>query len=104
VTVLGTLGAAVGAAVVATAAVPLVGVVGAAVAFGIGIAGMLLDSGLGAGVQGRFHCDDCNRESEWKVHRCGEATRPVGGISLLSNDGVNALASLAATAAGWAAS
>ena len=64
---------------------------------------MLLDSALGAGVQGRFHCDRCHLPSERRVHRCGKATRPVGGLSWLSNDGVNAVASLAATAAGWAA-
>lgn len=104
VTPLGTAGAAVGAALVAASAIPLVGWRGAGVAFGIGMGGMLLDSALGAGVQGRFHCDRCDRSSEWKVHRCGQATRLLGGSPLLSNDGVNALATFAATAAGWVAS
>lgn len=103
VTPLGTGGALVGAALVAVSALPLVGGRGAAAIFLIGMGGMLLDSALGAGVQGRFHCDRCDMPSERTVHRCGEATRPVGGLSWLSNDGVNAVASLAATAAGWAA-
>jgi len=102
VTVLGTAGAAAGAALVAISAVPLVGPGRAAVAFGIGMGGMLMDSALGAGMQGRFHCDDCNRPSEWKVHRCGRATRWLGGRAWITNDGVNALASLAASVAGWA--
>lgn len=103
VTVLGTVGAAAGAALVAIAAVPLVGLRGAALAFGIGMGGMVLDSALGAGVQGRFHCDNCDRPSEWKMHRCGRATRWLGGRPWITNDGVNALASLAASVAGWAA-
>lgn len=103
VTVLGTVGAAAGAALVAIAAVPLVGLRGAALAFGIGMGGMVLDSALGAGVQGRFHCDSCDRPSEWKMHRCGRATRWLGGRPWITNDGVNALASLAASVAGWAA-
>ena len=103
VTVFGTVGAAAGAALVAASAVPLIGLGGAAVAFGIGVAGMLLDSALGAGVQGRFHCDYCDRPSEWTMHRCGHATRLEGGCPLVTNDGVNALASLVATAVGWAA-
>ena len=104
VTVFGTVGAAVGAALVAASAVPLIGLRGAAVALGIGMTGMLLDSALGAGVQGRFHCDRCDRQSEWAVHRCGHPTRFEGGYRLVTNDGVNALASLVATALGWAAS
>ena len=66
VTPLGTAGAAVGAALVAASAVPLVGWRGAGVAFGIGMGGMLLDSALGAGVQGRFHCDRCDRRASGK--------------------------------------
>jgi len=72
-------------------------------AAGIGIAGMFLDSALGAAVQGRFHCDRCDRASEWQRHRCGGTTRLLGGYRWLNNDGVNALSTAAATAAGWAA-
>lgn len=104
VTPLGSLGASAGAALVAVSAVPLVGWRGAAAALLVGIGGMFLDSALGAAVQGRFHCDHCDAASERTVHRCGHATRLLGGWRLLSNDGVNALASLAATVAGWAVS
>ncbi len=103
VTLLGSAGAAVGAALVALAAVPLLGWRGAWVAFGIGIGGMLLDSALGAGLQGRFRCARCNTDSEWRVHRCGRTTLLQGGAPWLTNDGVNALATTAATAVGWAA-
>jgi uncharacterized membrane protein len=64
---------------------------------------MLLDAALGAGVQGRFRCETCQQASERTVHRCGRPTRFLGGWAWMSNDGVNALATLAATAAGWAA-
>jgi uncharacterized protein (TIGR00297 family) len=101
VTRLGTTGAAVGAAVVASAALPMIGWRGALAALGIGWSGMLLDSALGAGLQGRFHCDRCDQASERRVHRCGIATRHRGGLRWLTNDGVNALATGAATAAGW---
>ncbi len=103
VSLLGTAGAGVGAALVGASAVPLVGGAGALVSFGIGMAGMLLDSFLGAGVQGRFRCAQCDQESERRRHRCGNPTRHMGGWSMLGNDGVNALVTLAATAAGWVA-
>ncbi len=103
VTPLGTAGAAAGAVLVAVSAMPSVGWDGVVVISAIGVAGMLLDSALGAGLQGRFRCDQCDQTSERRVHRCGSRTRQVGGWALLNNDGVNALATLAATAAGWAA-
>ncbi|HJR16761.1 MAG TPA: DUF92 domain-containing protein [Gemmatimonadales bacterium] len=58
----------------------------------IGFVGMVADSMLGAFVQGRFHCPACNAASEWRIHRCGGATRREGGIAWLNNDGVNLLA------------
>ena len=68
----------------------------------IGTAGMLLDSLLGATVQGRFHCDACGVMTERPLHRCGTTARPVGGIRWLTNDGVNGLTTSLATLAGWA--
>jgi uncharacterized membrane protein len=65
--------------------------------------GMLADSILGAAVQGRFHCDACDLSTERRLHRCGRPTRLTGGISWLNNDAVNALATLAAALAGYAA-
>ena len=103
VTALGSAGAVAGAALVALVAAPWLGGRAAAAACGIGVAGMLLDSALGAGLQGRFRCDSCDTDSERTVHRCGRTTRFLGGFTWLTNDGVNALATTAATAAGWAA-
>jgi uncharacterized membrane protein len=103
VTGLGTVGAAGGAALLAATAAPFIGLWAAAIVCGIGMGGMLLDSLLGAAIQGRFYCDQCGRTSEQRVHRCGAATRRLGGIAWLTNDGVNALTSLAATSAGWLA-
>jgi len=103
VTLLGTAGAGAGAALVAVAALPGLDLPAAGIAFGIGLAGMLLDSALGAGLQGRFRCEHCGAASELRIHRCGRPTTLIGGFSWLTNDGVNALATAAAAAAGWAA-
>jgi uncharacterized protein (TIGR00297 family) len=72
----------------------------------IGFGGMLLDSLLGATVQGRFECPRCGVATEHRRHRCGSPSRAVGGRRWLDNDGVNALsttvAALAAAGAWWA--
>lgn len=111
VTTVGTLGGIAGGALVALVAafaasiaaaaggVPLL--VAAAVA---GAAGMLADSAAGAALQGRFRCPRCALPSERTVHRCGATTIHTGGIRWLTNDGVNALATLAGAViafAGW---
>lgn len=99
----GTLGAIAGALVVASAgAVPDdLPARTARIAIGtlVGVAGMLADSALGAALQGRFHCDRCDRPSEWAVHRCGAPTRLIGGWPWLTNDLVNFLATLVAALA-----
>lgn len=102
VSIVGSLGAVAGGLSVALAGfaagggVPLF-VTGAV----IGFVGMLLDSLLGAAVQGRFLCPNCDVESERRRHSCGAATRLVGGWQWLDNDGVNALTTgLAAIAGG----
>jgi uncharacterized protein (TIGR00297 family) len=68
----------------------------------IGFGGMVVDSAIGALLQGRFHCSACNMASEWKVHRCGRATARTSGIAWLNNDVVNFLATGSAAAAGLA--
>lgn len=103
VTALGTAGAGIGASLVAASAIPMLGWTGTLAAVGIGMGGMLLDAMLGAGVQGRFRCEPCQQDSERKVHRCGRRTRFLGGWAWMSNDWVNGLSTIAATAAGWAA-
>jgi uncharacterized protein (TIGR00297 family) len=109
VSLAGTAGAVAGALVVALAGAALTSGPGrtrrAALVVGLGVAGMLADSALGATLQGRFHCDRCDRPSDWPVHRCGARTRPTGGLPWLTNDVVNFLATLAAAlaaAALWA--
>ena len=102
VTLLGCLGALAGAGLVAGSAAWVgrePGLAGAALAIGFG--GMLADSALGAALQGRFRCPECAQPSEWRVHRCGAATIPTGGLVWLNNDGVNALATGTAALAGW---
>lgn len=106
VTVLGSAAAAAGALLVAAlgalaAGAPRLLPLAALVGFG----GMLLDSALGAALQGRFVCPGCGEFSEWRVHRCGTPTVRQGGIAWLDNDGVNLAATTAAALlalAGWA--
>jgi uncharacterized protein (TIGR00297 family) len=65
----------------------------AAVALG-GVGGAIADSLLGALVQERRHCPRCDVGTERRVHDCGTATEPAGGIPWLDNDGVNLCATL----------
>ena len=65
----------------------------------IGFAGMVVDSAIGAALQGRFHCPVCNQPSEWRVHHCGSPTVRRGGLVWLNNDGVNFVATAFAAGA-----
>lgn len=67
---------------------------------GLGIAGALFDSLLGAFVQRRYRCAACNLPTENASH-CGQPADRVGG--LLSNAGVNLVCSLAVAIAAWMA-
>ena len=67
----------------------------------IGTLGMLVDSLLGAALQGRFHCPDCDVSTERARHRCGAEALRSGGVPWLTNDGVNAITTTLATATGW---
>lgn len=103
VTPAGAIGAALGAMLVAGVGALALGR-SSLLAAGtlIGFLGMVLDSYAGSRVQGRFHCLHCNQPSEQRVHRCGHRTERRAGVSWLSNDGVNLLATTVAVAAGWA--
>lgn len=103
ITLLGTLGALAGAVMVAGVGA-LVSHQGwlLPVATMVGIAGMLADSALGAGLQGRFYCAQCREDTERRVHHCGTRCVPRGGLPWLNNDGVNALATALGGMAGWA--
>jgi uncharacterized protein (TIGR00297 family) len=59
-----------------------------------GLAGSLFDSLLGATVQQIYYCDQCQKETERKLHRCGQQTRPLRGYPWLNNDLVNLFASI----------
>ena len=102
ITLLGTLGALAGAVTVAGMGA-LVSHQGWLLPFAtvVGFAGMLADSALGAGLQGRFYCAQCGKETERSVHRCGTRSVPRGGLLWLNNDGVNALATAFGGIAGW---
>jgi len=67
-----------------------------------GMIGSLVDSLLGATVQGIYYCDTCGKETERELHRCGNRTRRVRGWRVLNNDWVNWIGTLsgAAVAAG----
>jgi uncharacterized protein (TIGR00297 family) len=58
-----------------------------------GLAGSLIDSLLGASIQQIYYCDQCQKETERIIHKCGHDTRPLRGWSWLNNDLVNLLAS-----------
>ena len=60
-----------------------------------GVVGVACDSLLGATVQAMRWCPRCQRETERRRHTCGSATVPLRGRPWLTNDAVNALASLA---------
>jgi uncharacterized protein (TIGR00297 family) len=60
-----------------------------------GFTGALVDSLLGATLQGIYYCDVCHKETERALHRCGHAARPLRGFDWLNNDGVNFISTLA---------
>lgn len=60
-----------------------------------GLAGSLFDSLLGATVQQIYYCDVCQKDTERRLHKCGNPTRPLRGWRWLNNDLVNLFASLA---------
>ncbi|HET7630733.1 MAG TPA: DUF92 domain-containing protein [Gemmatimonadaceae bacterium] len=102
VSALGLLGGVIGAAFVELCAL-LLGwperVAVAAVAGGV--AGMLMDSILGATLQQRRWCDTCNAPTERVVHGCGAQTRIRGGLPWLTNDGVNVACTVTGALVAW---
>lgn len=65
---------------------------------GSGWLGSIIDSLLGATVQGQFHCPTCDVHTEMRRHTCGTATTRVRGLPWSSNDVVNVLAVASAAA------
>jgi uncharacterized protein (TIGR00297 family) len=68
-----------------------------------GIAGALADSALGATVQARRWCPECERVCEADPHACGTATMHRSGVSWMTNDMVNLLATFVGSAVALAA-
>lgn len=103
VTLVGTLAAVAGSALIA-AVVRLLGWPAslAWAVFAGGVAGSLADSLLGALAQARRWCDACDHATERRTHTCGAATRLVGGIGAVDNDLVNLLATVIGAAVGAA--
>jgi len=87
---LGNLGALAGAALVAGTGALAAGNASLLVpGMLIGFVGMLFDSALGATLQARFWCPQCETASEWRRHRCGSRTVWKAGCSWMNNDLVN---------------
>ncbi len=104
VTLMGTAGAIIGAASVGLSVALVAGqLVLLPITIVVGTLGMVFDSVIGSVWQGRFHCPACSQPTERRIHRCGQHSEPTGGFSWLTNDGVNALATLFAAALGYLA-
>lgn len=64
-----------------------------------GLLASLFDSVLGATVQAIYYCDQCRKETErHPQHLCGKLTHPLRGWRWLDNDGVNFAATLVGAA------
>lgn len=100
VTLVGTLGG-LGGAIVIGALARLVGLVttaGAGWTILAGFAGCLADSLLGATVQIRYRCAACGALGESSQHGCGGTGLRASGITAITNDTVNFLATLVGAA------
>ena len=69
----------------------------------IGSIGALLDSMLGALLQGMWRCDECATDRETRVHGCRARARLIHGVAWLDNDGVNAISTIAGAVLGYLA-
>jgi len=59
-----------------------------------GVGGSTFDSLLGATAQGIYYCPQCQKETEARVHRCGQPTEHLRGWRWLNNDLVNLVSSI----------
>jgi uncharacterized protein (TIGR00297 family) len=97
----GTVGGAIGAAVVALSGYPwyselrttLIVIVG-------GVAGSLVDSLLGATVQAQYKCEVCGKTMERTMH-CEHTTKLYRGMRWIGNDVVNGVCALVGAVVAW---
>jgi len=66
-----------------------------------GVGGALVDSLLGASVQGIYWCERDQKETEKRIHSCGERTRLLRGWAWLDNEWVNVVCSIVGSAIAW---
>jgi uncharacterized protein (TIGR00297 family) len=100
ITVIGTVGAALGSLVLAgvgmLSGLPMV--ISGRVFWIILLAGFLasmVDSILGASLQASYRCPHCGRVTEKEIHCTNQTTHLIGGWAWMNNDMVNILAALA---------
>jgi uncharacterized protein (TIGR00297 family) len=97
ITLVGTLGGAAGAALIAALG-HLTGLAPSRVALAVGaggFCGMLFDSFLGAMLQVRWRCRHCGTVTESRNHACASpALAPASGLAWMTNDTVNLAATL----------
>ncbi|HXQ28269.1 MAG TPA: DUF92 domain-containing protein [Gemmatimonadales bacterium] len=101
VTLLGSVGGALGAlgmAVLSHALAPADGPVGVGTLLLAGVLGMLADSAAGALGQGVHECSACGARFERRDSVCHEPVRRVRGLSWLDNDVVNLIATMVGAA------
>lgn len=67
-----------------------------------GLGGSLVDSLMGATVQGIYWCGHCQKETEKRIHTCGEHTRLLRGWAWLDNEWVNFICSAIGALLAWA--
>jgi uncharacterized protein (TIGR00297 family) len=72
-----------------------------AIALIAGLAGSLVDSLLGATVQGIYWCERDQKETEKRIHTCGERTRLLRGWAWMDNEWVNFLCSAVGALVAW---
>ena len=98
----GTLGGVAGACLIAASGAPMLGNgLSLALAAGLGVAGMAMDSLLGATLQARYQCALCNATVEQPTC-CGVPAQRVRGVRLLDNNAVNGVSTALAAIAGVA--
>ena len=66
-----------------------------------GVAGLFVDSLLGATIQERRWCTTCSEPTEHRTHSCGTKTAHRGGLRGLNNDVVNLVSITAGAVVTW---